>query len=273
MSGFALASKRLQKIKNNYNDEKFFRDLFVLAGIIFSGGVGLGAGAGSVAARGFIAKMAQAGYVKLGATSTVTIKTVLATLFLKISEELYDWATTGDLGADAALKELIYETTGLELDGFTKEDTKKAIGKYLANFLNEQIPDLDLPPLYPLENTVEIIGQAIANVINARAGTSFTSVYPPENFISEIKLAAIADITSGAHKLFSAQDIVSLKAGLNAIKDDDLVEQFGVYAGTALNIPPTQQVSLKVARRRAQGRARSREYYRTHKRNNTWQPR
>lgn len=173
MPGFAL-SPRLIKIRDNYSNDEFFRDLFIVAGVIFSGGVGLGTGAGSVAARGFIGKIANSGYIKLKGN----IGFFLGTLFAKIAQELLEWAKGGDLNADAAVKALIFETTGLELETLNVEGAKRALGKKLADDINLKY-GTNFSPFYPPENVIdEVKNQVISELINSVA----TNAPPPSRF-------------------------------------------------------------------------------------------
>lgn len=171
--------------------------------------------------------------------------------------------------AKQAIISLIFDVTGLELETLDQAGVKKAVGKYLSDYLNERY-DLAFEPLYPLENLLPNIGAALALGINQQAQTEFTNVYPPSLFLDELKTQAIADLESGAGKIFSSQDVASLIAGLNKIRDSELSGELLAYGGIKIAQTPTIQADL--AYRRAQGRARSREYARTHKRDYTWQP-
>ena len=128
---------------------------------------------------------------------------------------------------------------------------------------------------------VEIIGGDVgtwlADIANAKVGTNFTSLYPPENLKTELRNQVMAEITSGTRNILSEADVQAFIVQIRQISDNDLVQQFGVTqaiaTGLGLPIPPANlEPQTKAARRRAQNREAQRKWRQTHGRDSTWYP-
>jgi hypothetical protein len=159
MPGFAL-SPRLIKIRDNYSNEAFMYDMFILFSFLFTGGLGTGTGAVAVTARGFLGRMASGAAIKFKGKAGA----FLAGLIASLCKEILEWALSGDKTAQEGIKAIIYETTGLELETLDAEGAKHAIG------------------------------QLLADKINAKYGTNFNEFYPPENIVEDIKAQLLAEI-------------------------------------------------------------------------------
>ena len=130
---------------------------------------------------------------------------------------------------------------------------------------------LTIRTFYPITaETVEEIGADIgtwlALVANAKIGTNFTSLYPPENLKTEIQNQVIAELTTGGRVLLSEANVQAILTGLQQVRDGQLVQQYGLLASQGIPIPPEQVVETKAARRRAQLREAQRNYRLTHTR-------
>lgn len=130
---------------------------------------------------------------------------------------------------------------------------------------------LNIRKFYPVNSeTMEMIGEDVgtwlALLANNKIGTNFTSLYPPENLKTEIQNQVIAELTTGGRVLLSEANVQAIITGLQQVRDNQLVQQFGLLASQGLPIPPELQVETKAARRRAQLREAQRNFRQTHRR-------
>lgn len=100
--------------------------------------------------------------------SRTAIKTALAgllgALFVEAKRAALDPDNWEGLEVQKKIKEIIFETTGLELETLDAEGGKRAIGKYMADKINLQY------------------------------STNFASFYPPTNIVEDMKAQLLAEI-------------------------------------------------------------------------------
>jgi hypothetical protein len=143
---------------------------------------------------------------------------------------------------------------------------------YLSDWIFEKSGLIvDLERYNDAEMWKEAIGRRAAELVNAKLGTQIDTMYPVEQFKTEIKNEFLAEIQSGTHKFLSNEDIQSLMQGLDNLRAN--ASGLNVVAG-GINIAITNDViAHQLAYKRAQGRERSRRYALTHKRvSYSWEP-
>lgn len=155
------------------------------------------------------------------------------------------------------LSNYVIETGGLFITEYIAEATERKTGVALRL-------RLELP--INADTVGEDIGAWLALLANAKIGTNFTSLYPPENLKTEIQNQVIAELTTGGRVLLSEANVQAILTGLQQVRDNQLVQQFGLLASQGLPIPPELQVETKAARRRAQLREAQRNFRLTHRR-------
>lgn len=144
-----ITQKQLKDLQR-MTDAEFANVLLIIAS------VGLG---GTSAASGFWARFSTlnvGGLVKSQATKQFIVRLV-ADLFAAAIAGGVAGALNSDIIKEAVINE-IFKATGLELETLDAESAKKAVGKLMAEKLNEQY------------------------------GTQFTTFYPPAEAVNQIKL-------------------------------------------------------------------------------------
>lgn len=137
---------QLQKM----SDAEFAEVLITMASITLpAGGV----------ATGFFARMAQTRVgAKLASSSVYLRPFIISMLGAMLSE-----AARSDSVKEGILS-FIFTVTGLELETLDVEGAKKAIGKFMADKVNEKY------------------------------GTTFTPFYPPENIVDDIRVQLMSEL-------------------------------------------------------------------------------
>jgi phosphatidylserine/phosphatidylglycerophosphate/cardiolipin synthase-like enzyme len=130
-----------------------------------------------------------------------------------------------------AVLRFLLERCDLELEGFSKEDMKKAAGKLIAKKVNEKY------------------------------GTAFTSFYPLDTFKAEINRQIVAELTSNERFILNQADVVMFKNAVITALDANVV---GLLPAKGVKIQGV--INAKIAYRRQYGRERSRKFALTHKR-------
>lgn len=155
------------------------------------------------------------------------------------------------------LSDYVVETGGLFITEYIAEATQQKTG--VALNLRLELP-------INADTIGEDIGAWLALLANAKIGTNFTSLYPPENLKTEIRNQVIAELTTGGRVLLSEANVQAILTGLQQVRDNQLVQQYGLLASQGIPIPPEQVVETKAARRRAQLREAQRNFRLTHTR-------
>lgn len=169
----------------------------------------------------------------------------------------------------SAKAEAIWDASGGEIGDYIIELGGVFISEFIAKATEQKTGvalnlRLDLP--IDADKIGEDIGAWLALLANAKVGTNFTSLYPPENLKTEIQNQVIAELTTGGRVLLSEANVQAILTGLQQVRDSQLVQQYGLLASQGIPIPSEQVVETKAARRRAQLREAQRNFRLTHTR-------
>lgn len=192
-------TSRQVKALQTMSDSEFANVLLALASVVT-----LGQGV----ATGFFARFAVTQYAKY-------ITSGAATRFLvTMIRQLFAAAVTGAIGAGLSsdvIKEAIlveiFNATGLEIDDLSVESGKKAVGKLLAEKINERY-GTTFTTFHPLDNAVEQIKtQLISELINGVAASA-----PPLGsfkFLSNVAATDIANQIINRYRLIHGLETVA----------------------------------------------------------------